>query len=78
MHQGGGLFGKLAKAVVTAVTASVAASVGTAVSNKVAGGKPPKTKKVSTGNKVVKSATSAATRTVTRELSRSILGNLIK
>ena len=76
--KGGGLFGKLAKAVFTAVTASVAASVGTAVSNKVAGGKPPKTKKVSTGNKVVKSATSAATRTVTRELSRSILGNLIK
>ena len=76
--KGGGLFCKLAKAVFTAVTASVAASVGTAVSNKVAGGKPPKTKKVSTGNKVVKSATSAATRTVTRELSRSILGNLIK
>ena len=76
--KGGGLFGKLAKAVVTAVTASVAASVGTAVSNKVAGGKTQKTKKVSTGNKVVKSATSAATRTVTRELSRSILGNLIK
>ena len=43
--KGGGLFGKLAKAVFTAVTASVAASVGTAVSNKVAGGKPPKTKK---------------------------------
>ena len=76
--KGGGLFGKLAKAVFTAVTASVAASVGTAVSNKVAGGKTQKTKKVSTGNKVVKSATSAATRTVTRELSRSILGNLIK
>lgn len=76
--KGGGLFGKLAKAVVTAVTASIAASVGTAVSNKVAGGKTQKTKKVSTGNKVVKSATSAATRTVTRELSRSILGNLIK
>ena len=76
--KGGGLFGKLAKAVVTAVTASVAASVGTAVSNKVAGGKTKKTKKISTGNKVVKSAASAATRTVTRELSRSILGNLIK
>ena len=44
--KGGGLFGKLAKAVVTAVTASVAASVGTAVSNKVAGGKTQKTKKV--------------------------------
>ena len=33
---------------------------------------------LSTGDKVVKRATSAATRTVTSELSRSILGNLIK
>lgn len=72
---GNGLFGKLAKAVFTAVTASVAASVGTAVSNKVTG---KKTKKGSGTSKVVKSATSAATRTVTRELTRSILGNLIK
>lgn len=72
---GNGLFGKLAKAVVTAVTASVAASVGTAVSNKVAG---KKTKKGSGASKVVKNTTSAVTRTVTRELTRSILGNLIK
>ena len=72
---GNGLFGKLAKAVVTAVTASVAASVGTAVSNKVAG---KKTKKDSGASKVVKNTTSAVTRTVTRELTRSILGNLIK
>lgn len=70
-----GLFGKLAKAVVTAVTASVATSVGTAVSNKVTG---KKTKKGSGTAKVVKNATSAATRTVTREITRSILGNLIK
>ncbi len=73
--QGNGLFGKLAKAVVTAVTASVAASVGTAVSNKVTG---KKTKKGSGTSKVVKNTTSAVTRTVTRELTRSILGNLIK
>ena len=73
--QGNGLFGKLAKAVVTAVTASVAASVGTAVSNKVTG---KKTKKGSGTSRVVKNTTSAVTRTVTRELTRSILGNLIK
>ncbi len=72
---GGGLFGKLAKAVVTAVTASVAASVGTAVSNKVTG---KKTRKGSGTSRVVKNTTSAVTRTVTRELTRSILGNLIK
>lgn len=73
--RGNGLFGKLAKAVVTAVTASMAASVGTAVSNKVTG---KKTKKGSGTSKVVKNVTSAATRTVTREITRSILGNLIK
>ena len=73
--QGNGLFGKLAKAVVTAVTASVAASVGNAVSNKVTG---KKTKKGSGTSRVVKNTTSAVTRTVTRELTRSILGNLIK
>lgn len=72
---GNGLFGKLAKTVLTAVTASVAASVGTAVSNKVSG---KKTKKGSGTSKVVKNTTSAVTRTVTRELTRSILGNLIK
>ena len=72
---GNGLFGKLAKAVVTAVTASVAASVGTAVSNKVTG---KKTKKGSGTSRVVKNTTSAVTRTVTRELTRSILGTLIK
>jgi len=73
--KGNGLFGKLAKAVVTAVTASVAASVGTAVSNKVTG---KKTRKGSGTSRVVKNTTSAVTRTVTRELTRSILGNLIK
>ena len=75
VKKGGGLFGKVAKAVVTAVTASVAASVGTAVSNKVTG---KKTTKGSGASKVVKNTTSAVTRTVTRELTRSILGNLIK
>ena len=77
--KGGGLFGKVAKAVLTAVTASVATSVGTAVSNKVSGKKTTKKSAKGSGTaKVVKNATSAATRTVTRELTRSILGNLIK
>lgn len=76
---GNGLFGKIAKAVITAVTASVATSVGNAVSNKVSGNKTArKSTRGSGASKVVKSATSAATRTVTRELTRSILGNLIK
>ncbi len=74
--KGGGLFGKVGKAVLTAVTASLATAVGTAVSDKVTG-KKTKSRTSGTG-KVVKSATSAATRTVTRELTRSILGNLIK
>ena len=74
--KGGGLFGKVGKAVFTAVTASLATAVGTAVSNKVTGTKTRS--KTSGTSKVVKSATSAATRTVTRELTRSILGNLIK
>ncbi len=74
-RKGSGLFGRLAKAVVTAVTASVAASVGTVVSNKVTG---KKTRKGSGTSRVVKNTTSAVTRTVTRELTRSILGNLIK
>ena len=75
-RKGGGLFGKVGKAVFTAVTASLATAVGTAVSNKVTGTKTRS--KTSGTSKVVKSATSAATRTVTRELTRSILGNLIK
>ncbi len=76
---GSGLFGKIAKSVLTAVTASVAASVGTAVSNKVSGKKTTKKSAKGSGtSKVVKSATSAAARTMTREISRSILGNLIK
>ncbi len=75
-RKGGGLFGKVGKAVLTAVTASLATAVGTAVSDKVTG-KKTKSRTSGTG-KVVKSATSAATRTVTRELTRSILGNLIK
>ena len=67
-----GVFSKVLKAVLTAVTATVATSIGTAVSNKVTGKKSRSS--TSTGQKVIKIATSAATRTITRD----ILGNLIK
>lgn len=67
-----GVFSKVLKAVLTAVTATVATSIGTAVSNKVTGKKSRSS--TSTGQKVIKNATSAATRTITRD----ILGNLIK
>lgn len=72
---GKGIFGKIAKAVITAMTATVATAVGTAVSSKVTGKKSRTTTKDHAG-KVVKNATSAATRTITREITRSILGNL--
>ncbi len=71
-----GIFGKVAKAILTAVTATIASSAGTYVSDKVTGKKTKS--RTSTTGKVVKNATSAATRTVTRELTRDILGNLLK
>lgn len=67
-----GVLGKVFGAVLTAVTATVATSVGTSVSNSISGKKTKS--RTSMGNKVVKNATTAATRT----LSRSILGNLLK
>ncbi len=73
--QGSGLFGKITKSLVTVVTGSLAAAAGTAVSNRVTG---KKTKKGSGTTRLVKNTTSAVTRTVTREFTRSILGNLIK
>ena len=72
-----GVIGKIAKAVVTAVTATVATAIGNEVSSRVTGKKSSTSVKDSAG-KVVKNATSAATRTITREISRSILGNLGK
>ena len=73
------MWGKISKAVVTAVTATVATQVGNAVSNKVTGKKSKTSGSVKdSAGKVVKNATTAATRTITREISRSILGNLIK
>lgn len=77
-NRSNGIFGKVAKAVLTAVTATVATSVGNAVSNKVTGKKSKSGSAKAGAGKVVKNATSAATRTVTREITRSILGSLIK
>lgn len=71
-----GLLSKTLKAIITAVTSTLAAIVGTMVSDAVTG-KKTKSRTSATG-RVAKNATSAATRTVTRELTRDILGNLIK
>ncbi len=71
-----GIGGKLLKAVFTAATATLATAAGTAVSDAVSGKKTKS--RTSTGQKIVKNTTSAATRTLTRELTRGILGNLIK
>ena len=50
--------------------------LGTAASDAISGKKTKS--RTSTGQKIVKNTTSAATRTITRELTRSILGNLVK
>ena len=71
-----GFMGKVLKAVVTAVTSTLAAILGTIVSDAVTG-KKTKSRTSKTG-RVVKNATSAATRTITKELTRDILGNLVK
>jgi len=70
------IFGRVAKAVWTAVTATFATLLATFVSDKISGKKTKS--KTSATTKVVKNATSAATRSITRELSRDIFGNLIK
>jgi hypothetical protein len=71
-----GMMSKVWKAVITAVTSTLATILGTYVSDKVTG-KKTKSKSSSTG-RVVKNANSAATRTITKELTRDILGNLTK
>ena len=71
-----GIMGKVGKAILTAITSTLAAILGTYVSDKVTG-KKTKSRTSRTG-RVVKNATSAATRTITKELTRDILGNLIK
>ena len=62
--------------IVSAVITSVTAALGTYVANTVTGKKSRS--KESLGKKITKSTVSTATRTATRELGRSILGNLIK
>ena len=71
-----GLLSKILKATLTAVTATAATAAGTALSDAVSG-KKTKTR-TSVSQKMVKNTTSAATRTVARELTRGILGNLLK
>ena len=70
------IFGRVGKAIFTAITGTFAAILGTWVSDKVTGKKTKS--RTSTTGRVVKNATSAATRTATRELTRDILGNLIR
>ena len=67
-----GIMSKVWKAIVTAITGTFAAILGSWVSDKVSGKKSKR--RTSTKERVVKNATSAATRTITRD----ILGNLIK
>lgn len=71
-----GIFGKVSKAVLTAITSTLAAILGSWVSNQVSGKKTKS--RTSASQRVVKNATSAATRTITKELTRDILGNLTK
>ena len=71
-----GIMSKVFKAVLTAITSTFAAILGTYVSDKVTGKKTKS--KTSTTGRVAKNATSAATRTITKELTRDILGNLVK
>ena len=67
-----GIGSKLLKAVFTAATATLATAAGTAVSDAVSGKKTKSSKTM--GQKIIKNTTSAATRTLTRD----ILGNLLK
>lgn len=70
-----GFFKKVWKAILTAITSTLATIIGAFVADKVTGIKRRKSSTSTTG-RVVKNATSAATRTITKELTRDILGNL--
>ena len=71
-----GLGSKVLRSVMTAVTGVAAAALADSISSKVTGTK--KTSKTSVGQKAVTKATRSATNTIAKELSRSILGNLVK
>ncbi len=64
---------KVLKSVITAVTGVAAAAAADAIT-----GGSKSSKKTSTTKKAVTKATKSATNTITKELTRSILGNLIK
>ena len=68
---------KVLRSMITAVTGVAAAALADSVSSKVTGTKKS-TSKTSTAKKAVNKATRSATNTIAKELSRSILGNLIK
>ncbi len=67
-----GLGSRILKSVLTAATATLATAAGTMVSDAVSGKKTKS--KTSVGQKIVKNTTSSVTRTLTRD----ILGNLLK
>ncbi|MBR6803637.1 MAG: DUF853 family protein [Paludibacteraceae bacterium] len=67
------LLGRIGKALVTAVTATVATIIGTKVSNSITG-KKTKTTKRDIAGRVARNTTS----TVVRQISRDILGNMIR
>ena len=71
-----GLGSKVLRSVMTAVTGVAAAALADSISSKVTGTK--KSSKTSVGQKAVTKATRSATNTIAKELSRSILGNLVK
>ena len=75
-QKSGGIGAKVLKSVLTAVTGVAAAAAADAVTSKVTGVK--KTSKTSTAQKAVTKATKSATNTLGKELTRSLLGNLIK
>ena len=84
------LGGKILGAVLTAATASLARSLGNEVAGSIsgkksssggkrtAGGRSSKSGKKSAAEKATASAASAATRTISREIVRGILGNLLR
>ena len=74
--KGSGIASKVLKSVLTAVTGVAAAAAADAVTAKVTGTKKKST--TSTGTKMINRATKSAASTVTKEITRSILGNIIK
>ncbi len=72
-----GLGSKVLRSVMTAVTGVAAAALADTISTKVTGA-PKKKSKTTTTQKAVSKATRSASNTIAKELTRSLLGNLIK